>query len=75
MALYLYKNGDMPLVETTNKVTTPSLCYYKNGTKYIPLITKTGSVNIGNSKWSYVSNRPTIHAIYNNTEYVVPNDP
>ena len=74
MALYLYKNGDMPLVETTNKVTTPSLCYYKNGTKYIPLITKTGSVNIGNSKWSYVSNRPTIHAIYNNTEYVVPND-
>lgn len=74
MALYLYKNGDMPLVETTSKVTTPSLCYYKNGTKYIPLITKTGSVNIGNMKWSYVSNRPTIHVVYNSNEYVVPND-
>ncbi len=74
MALYLYKNGDMPLVETTNKVTTPSLCYYKGGTKYIPLITKTGSVNIDNIKWSYTTARPTIHTIYNNTEYVVPND-
>ena len=74
MALYLYKNGDMPLVETTSKVTTPSLCYYNNGTKYVPLITKTGSVTIGNQIWSYVSNRPTIHTFYNNTEYVVPND-
>ena len=74
MALYLYKNGNMPLVETTNKLTTPSLCYYKNGTKYIPLITKTGSVNIGNMKWSYTTVRPTIHVVYNNTEYVVPND-
>lgn len=74
MALYLYKNGDMPLVETTSKLTTPSLCYYKNGTKYIPLITKTGSVNIGKMKWSYTTVRPTIHVVYNNTEYVVPND-
>lgn len=74
MALYLYKNGDMPLVETTNKVTTPSLCYYKDGTKYVPLITKTGTVIIGNYIYSYVSNKPTLHAIYNNTEYVVPND-
>ena len=75
MALYLYKNGDMPLVETTNKVTTPSLCYYaKNGTKYLPLITKTGTVTIGNKIYSYTTVRPTIHTIYNNTEYVVPND-
>lgn len=74
MALYLYKNGDMPLVETTGKLTTPSLCYYKDGTKYIPLITKTGSVNIGNMKWSYTTVRPTIHVVYNNNEYVVPND-
>lgn len=74
MALYLYKNGDMPLVETTNKVTTPSLCYYKDGTKYVPLITKTGTVIIGNYIYSYTTVRPTIHAIYNNTEYVVPND-
>lgn len=74
MALYLYKNGDMPLVETTNKVTTPSLCYYKDGTKYVPLITKTGSVNIGDMKWTYTTVRPTIHVAYNNIEYVVPND-
>ena len=74
MALHLYKNGGMSLVETTNKVTTPSLCYYKDGTKYVPLITKTGTVTIGNYIYSYVSNRPTIHTIYNNTEYVVPND-
>lgn len=74
MALYLYKNGDMPLVETTNKVTTPSLCYYKDGTKYVPLITKTGTVIIGNYIYSYVSNKPTLHTYYNNTEYVVPND-
>ena len=74
MALYLYKNGDMSLVETTNKVTTPSICYYKNGTKYVPLITKTGSVNIGNKKYSYTTVRPTIHVVYNSTEYVVPND-
>lgn len=74
MALYLYKNGGMPLVETTNKVTTPSICYYKNGTKYVPLITKTGTVTIGNYIYSYTTVRPTIHAIYNNTEYVVPND-
>lgn len=74
MALNLYSNGDMPLVETTNKVTTPSICYYQNGTKYVPLITKTGSVNIGNMKWTYTTVRPTIHVVYNNTEYVVPND-
>lgn len=74
MALNIYKNGDMPLVETTNKVTTPSLCYYKDGTKYVPLITKTGTVTIGNYIYSYVSNKPTLHTIYNNTEYVVPND-
>lgn len=74
MALNIYSNGDMQLVETTNKVTTPSLCYYKDGTKYVPLITKTGTVTIGNNIWSYVSNRPTIHVVYNNTEYVVPND-
>lgn len=74
MALNLYSNGAMSLVETTNKVTTPSLCYYNNGTKYIPLITKTGTVTIGNYIYSYVSNRQTIHAVYNNTEYVVPNN-
>lgn len=74
MALKLYSNGDIPLVETTSKVTTPSICYYKDGTKYIPLITKTGSVNIDNIKWSYTTVRPTIHVVYNNNEYVVPND-
>lgn len=74
MALYLFSNGDMPLTETTSKVTTPSLCYYNNGTKYIPLITKTGKVNIGDRIYSYTTVRPTIHTIYNNTEYVVPND-
>lgn len=74
MALYLYKNGDMSsLVETTSKVTTPSLCYYKDGTKYIPLITKTGTVTIGKYVYRYASDRPTIHTIYNNTEYVMPN--
>lgn len=75
MALYLYKNGDFKsLVETTNKITTPSLCYYKDGTKYIPLITKEGTVTIGNYIYSYVSNRPAFHIMYNNTEYVTPND-
>ena len=75
MALYLFSNGDMPLVESINKTTTPSLCYYyKDGTKYIPLITKTGTVNIGKYVYSYTTARPTVHTIYNNTEYVVPND-
>lgn len=62
---------------TTSKVTSPSLAYRANNqTLYLPLITKSGSyINAeGNKKFTYnSSSMSTIHVMYNNTEYVVPN--
>lgn len=75
--LYFYPSGASTasyFAGSTTKYTTPSLCYYDGATKYIPLITKTGSVDIGNYRYTYDSSgAKTIHCYYNNTEYVVPN--
>ena len=75
MALYLHSNnGTWNWSGTPNRVTTPSLCYYQNNAiNYLPLITKTGTLNHNNKIWSYTTSIPTFHVIYNNTEYVVPN--
>lgn len=55
------------------KITTPSLCYYKDKKQYIPLIQKSGSV-INNGKYfTYTSSENTICVRYNDITYVVPN--
>lgn len=66
---YVHWNG------TPNKVTTPSLCYYKNGKQYLPLIEKTGNLILNGKYWTYDSTLPysTICVRYNNKTYVVPN--
>lgn len=60
---------------STTKYTTPSLCYRdSSNTRYVPLITPTGYVDIDNYRYSYDSSvSKSIHCYYNSTEYVVPN--
>ena len=74
MALYLHKDKNVFWNGTSNKATTPALCYYQNNaTNYLPLITKDGKLTLNNKIWSYTTAVPTFHIIYNSTEYVVPN--
>lgn len=66
---YVYWNG------TPNKVTTPSLCYCKNGKQYLPLIEKTGNLILNGRFWTYNSSLfSTICVRYNGKTYVVPNN-
>lgn len=60
---------------TTNKVTTPSLCYYKDKKQYLPLIEKSGSLILNGKYWTYSSSlSSTICVRYNGKTYVVPNN-
>lgn len=60
---------------TPNKVTTPSLCYYKNGKQYLPLIEKSGYLILNGKYWTYSSSLySTICVRYNNKTYVIPNN-
>lgn len=66
---YVHWNG------TPNKITTPSLCYYKNGKQYLPLIEKSGYLILNGKYFSYSSALfSTIGVRYNGKTYVVPNN-
>lgn len=66
---YVHWNG------TPNKITTPSLCYYKNGKQYLPLIEKSGYLILDGKYFSYSSDLfSTIGVRYNGKTYVVPNN-
>lgn len=66
---YVHWNGAL------NKITTPSLCYYKNGKQYLPLIEKSGYLILNGKYFSYSSALfSTICVRYNGKTYVVPNN-
>ena len=71
----LASNNNKAFGPSNQKLTSPSLVYYYNGTKwYYPLITPTGSFTYQGYKYSYDrSVGDTFGISLSNTKYVVPN--
>ena len=71
----LASNNNKAFGPSNQKLTSPGLAYYYNGTKwYYPLITPTGSFTYQGYKYSYdKSVGDTFGIALNNTKYVVPN--
>ena len=71
----LASNNNKAFGPGNQKLTSPSLVYYYNGTKWhYPLITPTGSFTYQGYKYSYDrSVGDTFGIALNNTKYVVPN--
>jgi len=66
---YVHWNGSY------RKITTPSLCYYKDKKQYLPLIEKSGYLILNGKYWTYSSSLfSTICVRYNGKTYVVPNN-
>ena len=71
----LASNNNKAFGPSNQKLTSPSLVYYYNGTKwYYPLITPTGSFTYQGYKYSYDKSVGDTFGIgLSNTKYVVPN--
>lgn len=68
-----YASALVHFIGTTQKIVTPSLCYYDGEIKYIPLIQETGSYDSSSTHFFYTSSENAIAVRHNDITYVVPN--